>query len=199
MNNQLKFACLALFAASAAIAQPDGVPPGPPAVEISGTVDANVVNTVDANVVNSVDTNVLNTVDANVVNTIAAGNLLGIDFLGGIATGGTIIVASAEPFKLRAISTGIAPDVAGERCNATVSLGGELDESIGFSVMSNGQASNLTRNYEIPIEPVTSLVWEIRGDASFCRISLSVSGETDGQSETARLLGADQPMRIEVR
>jgi hypothetical protein len=144
---------------------------------------------------------VVNTPDVNVVNTIAAGNLLGIDFVGGIVTGGTIFFTSAVPFNLRSISTSIAPDVAGDLCTASASIVVEGDtQPIGFSVMSNGQASNISRNYEIPIGPITNLQWDIIGDASsYCRVTLSISGETDGQSETARALGADHPMRIEVR
>jgi hypothetical protein len=164
------------------------------------TPDVNVVNTPDVNVVNTVDTNVVNTVDTNVVNTISAANLRGVDFAGALPAGGTIIVSSVEPFKLRSISTGIAPDVLGERCIASVSVIVEgSDESIGFSVMSNGQASNITRNYEIPFGPITSLMWDILGNASLCHISLSLSGEIDSQSETAQALGADHPMRIETR
>jgi hypothetical protein len=47
------FAVALSFAVPFVMAQPDGVPPGPPAVEITGTVDTNVVNTPDVVVVNT--------------------------------------------------------------------------------------------------------------------------------------------------
>ena len=54
------FAFALSFAVPFVMAQPDGVPPGPPAVEIIGTVDTNVVNTPDVVVVNTPDVVVVN-------------------------------------------------------------------------------------------------------------------------------------------
>ncbi len=211
VKNQLTFALLTLFAASAAIAQPPGVPPGPPAVEIAGTVDANVVNTVDTNVVNTVDANVVNTVEANVgntvdtyvVNTIPTDNIQGVDFLAVLPPGGTITVLSVDPLVLHAISTSIAPDTPGTTCNVSVSVidGVELDEPIGLSALSNGQAANVSHTYDTPIGPLTTLVWDIAGSAASCSVSLSLLGEMTGvpSAAAARRSGGDQPIRIEVR
>ena len=217
MINTLKFVCLALFAASSAIAKPPGVPPGPPAVEIEGVVDTNVVNTVDANVINTVDTNVsntvdtnvlntvdtnvLNTVNTNVVNTIASDALVGVDALILNGPGGRIITAPGVT-QLRAISTSIASNVAGEICNVSVvlRLGDGDDRELGLSVMSNGQAQTVSRNYETPIAPAGTLIWEIEGNATGgCWVSLSVVAETLDEPDAARLSGSAQPMQIEVR
>jgi hypothetical protein len=59
----IRICTLALtLAAPVVLAQPNGVPPGPPPVEISGTVDTNIINTpLDVNVANAPDVVVANT------------------------------------------------------------------------------------------------------------------------------------------
>jgi hypothetical protein len=196
MKYQLSFACFALFAAAPAIAQTTGVPPGPPAVEIAGTVDTNVVNTVDANVVNTVDT--------NVVNTISAESLAGVDFWSSLPTGSSVIVVGTAGNKLRGMTTSIASVAPGEICVVSVSVrqsDGD-EEELGFSVMSNGQAQSVSRNYEIPITLTasSSLEWEIDGNATQgCWLSLSMTAETSSEAEAARQLSGAQPMQIEIR
>jgi hypothetical protein len=210
VKNPLKFACLTLFAASSAIAQPAGVPPGPPAVEIEGTVDTNVVNTVDSNVVNTVDTNVVNTVDTNVLNTvdtnvanvIDADSLAGLDFSSSISPGASIIILGTSGDLLRGMSASIASVAAGEICSMSLSVfqsDGDREE-LGFSVMSNGQAQTVSRNYEIPIALTGVLEWDIDGNATGgCWVTLSLTTETASEPAAARLLGGAEPMRIEVR
>jgi hypothetical protein len=190
-----KFVFISLFAVSSVMAQPDGVPPGPPAVEIIGTVDANVVNTVDANVVN--------TVNANLVTTTSSDGLVGLDFGPGIAV--NIIAALGGQRRLLSISTGIAPDVPGEFCSFSVKAGvGDQTTitHIGFSGMSNGQAANVSRNYTVPIAPVNFIEWEITSsEGGPCWVSLSFVTEPSETAATAsaEALADSQAMRIEVR
>jgi hypothetical protein len=196
--NYAKLACLSFFAASSAMA----VPPGPPPVEIAGPVDTNVLNTVDANVVNTVDTNVLNTVDANLVTTISSDGLVGLDLSPIIAANVTAVLGS--PRRLISISTSIAPDVAGDICNFSVRAGvgdSTAIDVIGLSAMSNGQAATVSRNYDIPIDPVDSIEWEITGTSDACWISLSFATAPSETATTAsaRALAAPDAMRIEVR
>jgi hypothetical protein len=218
VTNPLKFACFALFAAAPAIAQPPGVPPGPPAVEIEGivdtnvvntvdtnvvnTVDTNVVNAVDANVVNTVDTNVLNTVDTNVVNSIDADALAGLEFSSPLPLGASLIIVGTDDEQLRGVSASIASEAAGEICSISLSVfqsDGDREE-LGFSVMSNGQAQTVSRNYEIPIALTGNMQWEVGGNATAsCWVSLTMTFETPSEPEAARLLGGAEPMRIEVR
>lgn len=197
--NYVKIICLSFFAVSSAMA----VPPGPPPVEVAGTVDANVVNTVDANVVNTVGTNVLNTVDANLVTTISSEGLVGLDFGPGIAS--NVAAFLGGPRRLLSISTSIAPDVPGDYCTFSLRAGvGDTTTitHIGFGAMSNGQVANVSRNYDIPIDPVDILEWKITSSSGGdCWVSLSfVTEPSDSASPaSAAALAAPDAMRIEVR
>ena len=194
-----KLVCLGLFAAAPAMAGP----PGPPPVEVEGTVDANVVNTVDANVVNTVDTRVTNTVDANLVTTVSSEGLVGLDFGPGVAV--NIIASLGGPKRLLSISTGIAPDVPGEFCSFSVKAGvGDQTTitPIGFSGMSNGQAANVSRNYTVPVAPVNFIEWEIRSsEGGDCWVSLSFVTEPSETAATAsaRALAAPDAIHFEVQ
>jgi hypothetical protein len=193
-----KLVCLGLFAAAPAMA----VPPGPPPVEVAGTVDANVVNTVDANVVNTVDTSVTNIVDANLVTTVLSDGLVGLDFGPGVAINVQAFLGS--PRRLLSISTGIAPDVPGEFCSFSVKAGvGDTTTitPIGFSAMSNGEVANVSRNYTVPIEPVEIIEWEISSSSGgSCWISLSfVTEPSESFSASARAAAAESPVRLEIR
>ena len=174
-------------------AQPEEIRTGPPAVEIGGTVDTNVVNTVD--------TNVVNTVDANVVNSISADGLIGRDFSGEGFRNITFLFS--DPVELRAISASIASAVAGEICNISASIDNATIvtlQKIGFSAMSNGQAVAISRNYEIPIGPVTTVNFDINGNGSpNCWTSVSVVAEASKAAEAARFVGEQDPVRIETQ
>jgi hypothetical protein len=185
-----KLVCLGLFAAAPAMA----VPPGPPPVEVAGTVDANVVNTVD--------TSVTNIVDANLVTTVLSDGLVGVDFGPSVASAVTAFLA--DPKRLLSISTGIAPDVPGEFCSFSVKAGvGDTTTitPIGFSAMSNGEAANVSRNYTVPIEPVEIIQWEISSSSGgSCWISLSfVTEPSESFSASARAAAAESPVRLEIR
>lgn len=211
--NYVKITCLSFLVVSSAMATPPGVPPGPPAVEIAGTVDANVVNTVDANVVNTVDanvvntveTNVANTVDANVVNTLPAGLLEGIDLAPSAVNNATVFFF--DPVSVHAISTSIAPEIPGEICNVSVGIKSDSTadlEPIGLSVMSNGQAANVARNYDIPLESLVEVNFDISGNATTCRLSLSVSfislaPPAAAAASERRSLAGQERARIEIR
>lgn len=164
---------------------------GPPDVTVSGIVQAEVVNTVD--------TSVVNTVDTRVVNTISAAQLEGTNFNGGVTSGGSIILVRAVPFKLRAISTSIAPDVAGDRCTVSVSIGEGEGTPIGFSLMSMGEAGNLSQHYDMPIDAVSIIQWDVGGDAAFCNVTLAVSGEVDAEVATLQQRSTEPSVRVEVR
>lgn len=154
----------------------------------------------DVNVVNTPDVNVVNTPGVNVLNTISAENLEGIDALISISTPGTIFVSRLDPASLRAISTSIVPDVSGTLCTASVRLPEDpFDVPIGFSVMANGQAGNVSRHYDIPIEGVSNLIFDIRGDADLCSVLLSVTWEVTTDSMAAEALAGAAPIQIEVR
>ncbi len=155
---------------------------GPPEITVAGVVDTNVVNTVNT----------------KVVNTISAAQLEGINFNAGVSSGGTISLIRSEPFKLRSISTSIAPDIAGELCTINVSIGEGDPTPLGLGTMSNGQASTVSRNYDVPIEPVSIIVWRVQGNAAFCNVSLAVAGEVTGAPETLQQRSAEPSMRIEV-
>ena len=215
MVNRPIFVALSLFAASSLMAKPEGVPPGPPAVEIAGTVDTNVVNTVDANVVNTVDTSVVNTVDTNVVNTTDSNvintvnanlvNTVSGETLNGVSLGPATIggagVIFLNPAKLHAMSVSVASVNPGEICNVFVEMGSEpgdtTPEPIGLSVLSNGQADTVSATYEIPIAPVFSLNYRVDGT---CTVSFSLSYEEQaGESDFARLAEGEPRVRIELR
>ena len=162
--------------------------------------------TPDVNVVNTPDVIVANTVDTRVVNTIAAGDLTeGIDFVGGVSgAGGTLQLLFADAVNVRAISTSLAPDVPGESCSVTVDV---LDSAaapddwkdIGLSLMSNGQASTVSRNYEIPLEDVYRLRWSFYGGPGICNIVVSVAAEPFDDSGAAEAFRSEPAARIEIR
>jgi hypothetical protein len=143
-------------------------------------------------------------VDTYVVNTIPTDNLQGIDFFAVLPPSGTITVSSGSAYRLHAISTSVAPDTPGTICNVSVSVvdGAGLDEPIGLSVMSNGEAATVSQTYDTPIGPLNALLWEVTfATATNCNVSLSLLGELEGESAAtaAQRLGGDQPMRVEVR
>ena len=185
---------LSLLAASSLMANPEGVPPGPPAVEIAGTVDTNVVNTVD--------TNVINTVNANLVNTISGETLNGVRFGPSRARG--VGIFFLNPAKLHAMSVSIASASPGEICNVVVLMGSEPGDTslqpTGLSVLSNGQANTVSATYGIPIAPVSILNFEVDGTVDgACDLSLSLSYEdVEVEADFARLAAGEQRVRIEV-
>ncbi len=197
--NYVKLICISLFAISPAMADPQGPPP----VEIVGPVDTNVLNTVDANVVNTVGTNVLNTVDANLVTTVSSEGLVGLDFGPGIASNVAAFLGS--PRRLLSVSTSIAPDVPGDYCTFSLRAGvGDTTTitHIGFGAMSNGQVANVSRNYDIPIDPVDILEWKITSSSGGdCWLSLSfVTEPSDSASAAiARAAAVSDLVHLEVR
>ncbi len=145
------------------------------------------------------DITVSGVVDANVINTISASQLEGSSFDAGVSSGGSITLVRAIPFKLRSISTSIAPDVAGELCTVTVSIGEDEGTPIGLALMSNGQASTVSRNYSVPIDSVSIIQWKVRGDAAFCRVTLAVAGEVANDPESTLQRSTAPSSRFEVR
>ena len=152
--------------------------PPTPDVNVVNTPDVNVVNTPDVNVVTTVDSNVVNTPDVNVVNEISVSNLVGAD-LGPFQTPG-VNVFFVDVVRLRAISTSIAPATAGDLCNVVVGgslLGDPASQPLGLSVMSNGEAATVSRNYETPIT-LNQLNFDISSSGDLCWISFSVVAES---------------------
>ena len=184
MNRSGRFLFFSITA-PISLAASAGVPPGPPALEIAGTVDTNVVNTVGT----------------ELVNTISFDRFSGADF--GPVQMTSISVSFFQPVNLRAITTSVAPTLAGETCNVSTRAGqvGSL-APLGLSVMSNGQAATVSRNYEIPLGTVETVQWDASATGGGCLVSISVAGESivpPAEADLAPAAKTEPQVRIEYR